>query len=91
MDRDKLLSQLTALDFMAVDLALYLNLHPCDTEVIEKYNCVIKEADMIRCEYEKLFGPLCSYRSASPENRWAWIENPWPWECSFNFNMIGKD
>lgn len=91
MNREKLLSQLTALDFMAVDLSLYLNTHTEDKQVVEKYNSIIKEANMMRAEYEKNFGPLCSYRSSAPNNKWEWIDNPWPWEYCFNFDIIGKE
>lgn len=87
MDRDALLSKLAALDFMAVDLSLYLNTHPSEKNVVEKYNSVIKEADMIRAEYERNFGPICSFRSAAPNNKWAWIDNPWPWEYCFNYSI----
>ncbi len=34
MNRDDLLRELTALDFVAVDLNLYLNTHPMDCEAI---------------------------------------------------------
>ncbi len=91
MDRDTLLSKLTALDFMAVDLSLYLNTHPNEKKVVEKYNSIIKEADIIRAEYEKNFGPLCSYRSFSPNNKWTWIDNPWPWDYCFSYNAFEKE
>ncbi len=44
MNREELLSSLTQLDFMAVDLGLYLNTHPDDTEAIDAYNQVIVAA-----------------------------------------------
>lgn len=87
MERDELLSTLTALDFMAVDLHLYLDTHPDDKEAIEKYNEIIREADSVRYEYEKEYGPLCSYRSASNNDRFDWINSPWPWQCDFNYNI----
>ena len=37
MNREELLSSLTQLDFMAVDLGLYLNTHPDDTEAIRSF------------------------------------------------------
>ena len=55
-DRDDLLKKLTELDFMAVDLQLFLNTHPTDTEAIALYNKVIKAADIIRAKYEKEYG-----------------------------------
>ena len=86
--REELLQKLTALDFAAVDLHLYLNTHPCDSKAIENYNCIIAEANAVRAHYEEAFGPLCGFRSESrDQNDWQWINEPWPWEQSFNFNL----
>lgn len=87
MSEMELLKKLTALDFMAVDLQLYLNTHPDDTVVLEKYNSVIKEADTLRCQYEKNYGPLFSFRSYVHSNKFNWIDNPWPWERDANFKI----
>lgn len=80
MSRDELLTELMQLDFMAVDLALYLNTHPDDTEVIEQYNKTIRAADVVRDKFESMYGPLCSFRSLSRECDFGWIDNPWPWQ-----------
>lgn len=87
MNKEELLKRLTILDFLAVDLQLYLNNHPEDTEAIDKYNSVIKEADAIRAMLEKVDGPLYSFRSYSKGNDFTWIDNPWPWEKEFNFKL----
>ena len=50
MNREELLSSLTQLDFMAVDLGLYLNTHPDDIEAIDAYNQVIVAADTVRAK-----------------------------------------
>jgi len=89
-ERDELLNQLTALDFMAVDLHLFLNTHPNNEEVICKYNEIIKLADTVRCKYEKLYGPLCSFRSLSKSD-FTWIDNPWPWQSEFNYSLIEEE
>lgn len=86
MDRDQVLNSLMTLDFMAVDLGLYLNTHPCDTKAIDKYNQIIAAADTVRAKYEQNFGPLCSFRSYA-QNGWNWIDSPWPWQKDANFNI----
>ena len=92
MNRDELLQNLTSLDFMAVDLGLYLNTHPTDQEAIAAYNKVITAADTVRMNYENEFGPLCSFRSyAQNETNWQWKDNPWPWQTSFNYSLAGKE
>jgi len=86
VNRDELLKRLTALDFMALDLALYLNTHPHCAEGIEKYNEAVTEADKCRQLFEINFGPLCSFRSVS-KKAWSWINNPWPWQTQSNFEL----
>ena len=79
-DRDTLLRELMALDFVAVDLGLYLNTHPHDVDILAKYNETVREADKLRMEYESLFGPLTLARSASRDVCYNWISKPWPWQ-----------
>lgn len=91
MNREDILNKLTVLDFMAVDLQLFLDTHPDNEKAIEKYNEVIREADSVRCQYEKLYGPLCSFRSMSSAGEFRWINNPWPWSEKFNYSLAGED
>lgn len=83
MKRESILRKLSALDFMTVDLQLFLDTHPNDNDAINIYNKICHEADKVRMEYENNYGPLCSYRSVSADG-WKWIDNPWPWESQFN-------
>jgi len=85
--RDALLKRLSILDFIAVDLQLFLDTNPDNTEAIEKYNSIINEAEAVRYEFEEMYGPLCSFRSMSPECYFKWIDCPWPWQCDFNFDV----
>ncbi len=91
MCEKELLKALTVLDFMAVDLQLYLDTHPDDAEVVNKYNDTIKQADMLRCEYEKKYGPLFSFRSYNHGDSFKWVDSPWPWEAKANFNINEGD
>lgn len=90
MNRDELLKQLTILDFMAVDLQLYLDTHPEDQEALEKYNQTVMQADTLRAEYENKYGPLFSFRSVGG-CKYRWVEDPWPWENKFNFKISEED
>ena len=92
MDRDELLKKLSELDFIAVDLALYLNTHPENTEAIQAYNQVITAADTVRMKYEEAYGPLCSFRSyATNTSHWEWNNNPWPWQAAGNISFAAKE
>ena len=83
--KEELLKQITALDFMMIDLHLYLNTHPNDRNALEKYNSIVMEANILKHDYEKYFGPLsygaCSYYP------WQWINEPWPLEYEANFKL----
>ena len=82
MDREEMLKTLSELDFIAVDLGLFLNTHPDNSEAIIAYNQVIAEA----------YGPLCSFRSyAANTQDWQWKDNPWPWQQAANFSLAGKE
>ena len=92
MDREELLKKLSELDFMAVDLALFLNTHPNHQEAIQTYNQIITAADAVRMKYEEAFGPLCSFRSyAADTENWQWKDAPWPWQKDANFSLAGKE
>lgn len=84
MDRNALLLKLSEVEFAAIDMQLYLDTHPCDRKAISKYNEFVMQAKMLREEYEKNHGPLMSYISPSDENKFTWIDEPWPWEREFN-------
>ncbi len=88
MNRDELLKAITAMDFYAVDMALYLNTHPDDSEALARYNAVVGEANTLRSQYENQFGPMYSFRSTSP-SPWQWMNDPWPWQSQFNFTLEG--
>ncbi|MCR4434307.1 MAG: spore coat protein CotJB [Clostridiales bacterium] len=89
-NRQKLLKQLSALDFMAVDLNLYLDTHPYDRDALLRYNSIVMQANALRSYYERMYGPLYSFRSTS-DYPWRWINNPWPWEYEFNFKLAGEE
>ena len=87
--REALLKQITILDFMAVDLQLYLNTHPTDKDALEMYNDCIDNARAAKKVYEQQFGPLTGFRSDAPDG-WTWSDEPWPWQAEFNFSMTDK-
>lgn len=90
MTRETLLKQLSALDFVAVDLQLFLDTHPNDKDALNQYNQINAQAAALRQQYESTCGPLWSFRSAS-QYPWQWINDPWPWQYNFNFKLAGDD
>lgn len=84
MDKKTILERLSALEFAAVDLQLFLDTHPDNKEAIAKYNSLLDEAADVREQYESTFGPLFSFVTMSKADMFTWINNPWPWEKDFN-------
>ncbi len=73
------LAELMALDFAIGELGLYLVTHAQDQEVLQLYWSYIKLANEGREKYEKRYGPL-TQTTLTPEDGYAWLKDPWPWE-----------
>lgn len=72
------LAELQALEFVLVELALYLDTHQDDREafaLFQKYTALEKEG---REKYESMCGPL-THRAAARGEKYAWLSDPWPW------------
>lgn len=81
-DRNALMRTIQSYGFAVLEVGLFLNTHPCDSEALayyEKYNTLLKEATET---YECNYGPL-TMKGVKGEN-WTWVRDPWPWEmdCS---------
>jgi spore coat protein JB len=86
-ERNTLLKQITVLDFMAVDLHLYLNTHPGDNSAITMYNEAVTRAAELREKFEARFGPMTAFRSTVTAEK-PWADDCWPWQADSNFNVV---
>lgn len=76
-----MLKRLQEMEFVAVELNLYLDTHPCDEEAINDYNCAVEVLRQMKKGYEAEFGPLFNFGwGGFSERPWQWAEGPWPWE-----------
>lgn len=75
-----LLEKLQAVDFVLVELNLYLNTHPDDLQAIEQFNKLTQERTAIANEYQILYGPLQNFGRAYSKYPWEWNQTPWPWQ-----------
>ena len=75
-----LLHQLQAIDFVLVDLALYLNTHPNDYEAIRQFNERSLERRKLKKQFETQFGILRQYGNSESQYPWNWSKTPWPWQ-----------
>lgn len=82
-ERDKLLKTIQRCDFVLYELQLYLDTHPNCQQALSAYRKhreIKKKAEDI---YISKYGPIIPQQSNAQE-KWDWVENPWPWERSEN-------
>lgn len=81
-DKQSMLRRLSSLRFAAWELHLFLDTHPSSEEARTKFDDYNQKADALEKEYITKYGPLRAREE--PEGRWAWINDPWPWETEGN-------
>jgi len=77
------LAELQALEFVLLELSLYLDTHQEDTEaftMFKQYSAMEKAA---KAAYESKFGPLTLVSAANGES-FRWLQDPWPWNYQQN-------
>lgn len=80
MNYNSLLLDIMKYTFYAIELNLYLDNFPNNTEATEDYKEISEKLDKLIYRYEQEFGPLTNFGSAAIENPRAWVNTPWPWE-----------
>lgn len=73
------LFELQAIDFVLVELTLYLDTHPNDTAALEQLNETAIRRKQMKEQFEARFGPLTQFQSPAGAP-FSWAELPWPWE-----------
>lgn len=78
------LVELQALEFVVLELGIYLDTHPEDTEALHFCSSSMRPWKRpLRPPYESKFGPLMKSSAASGE-RYNWLQDPWPWNFQQN-------
>jgi len=78
-EREALLFQVMQYKFALIELNLYLDTHPNDTEMIRLYNKYQQQANEMIRAYEQKYGPIMQ-NSLSEDNNFSWETYSWPWE-----------
>ena len=76
----EMLTDIDALSFAMIDLNLYLDVYPNDSEKIELYNNYLNQKEELIKKYEKEYGPLTTMSKELGKAPWAWDDKPWPWK-----------
>jgi spore coat protein JB len=83
MDKSQLCRQLTAEQFAAFDVRLYLDTHPHDADALSRFCKYHSEYADTKEKYELMYGPI-SPDSAAMSDTYTWPDDPWPWESEAN-------
>ena len=79
--KDTHLNQLRALDFVILELGLYLDTHPYDAEAFSLYQNYVEMEKAARAAYVEQHGPLVQ-TDAAMDGAFTWYKGPWPWQYS---------
>jgi spore coat protein JB len=74
------MEELQAVDFVLVELTLYLDTHPDDYEAINQFNQFAKERRRLKKVVESMYGPLQQFGNSYSGYPWNWNDGPWPWQ-----------
>lgn len=75
-----LMEQLQAVDFVLVELNLYLDTHDQDVDAINQFNHYVKERKRLKKLIESNYGPLMHFGHSYSGTPWNWNDPPWPWQ-----------
>ena len=79
-DKSAALYEISMVDFLLVDLKLYLDTHPTDRNVMmlfDQYRNSYKKAIDL---YQSKYGPLSLKDADVNDGYWSWNKCPWPWD-----------
>lgn len=79
MTKCELLNRISEVQFVCVELNLYLDTHPEDGDARNDYLAYSRLLEGLIGEYEAEYGPLQGF-GHSPTEKGCWVCSKWPWE-----------
>lgn len=79
-EKGKLLLDLRMYNQALIDLNLFLDLKPNDTNIINIRADYLSKYNKTRENYEKKYGPIGLDSEYTKQSPWAWDEDNFPWE-----------
>ncbi|GAB2702007.1 spore coat protein CotJB [Paenibacillus thermoaerophilus] len=77
----QMLLEIQTIDFVLVELTLYLDTHPWDTQALQQFNQFAQARKPIVQAFEAAYGPLSGFgTSVEVGETWRWSQTPWPWQ-----------
>lgn len=80
---DTPLAELQALEFVVLELNLYLDTHKDDEEAFKLFKQFSAMEKAAKAAYESKYGPVM-VQSAATGDSFQWLSDPWPWNFAQN-------
>ena len=80
-DQAKMLTCIDALSFAMIDLNLYLDIYPNDTNMLNLRDKYLKEYETAKKNYETKYGAITTYSETLNKTPWNW-DSSFPWEVN---------
>jgi spore coat protein JB len=77
------LAELQALEFVVLELNIYLDTHKDDTEAFNLFKQFSAMEKAAKAAYESKYGPITK-ESAAAGDSYQWLSDPWPWNFAQN-------
>lgn len=78
------MTELQALEFVVLELGLYLDTHPDDAEAFSLFRQYVDMEKAAKTAYEAKYGPLFLSSAANAGESFRWLDGPWPWNFERN-------
>lgn len=79
-EQAKLLAEIRQIQFVCVDLMLYLDTHPNDERATMDFSSYSQQLMMLVREYETTYHTLVNSGMGYTGDVYNWAQVPWPWE-----------
>lgn len=79
MNQSELLNAISEIQFVCVELNLYIDTHPDDSDALADYNRYSELLKSLIMEYEEQYEPLMGFGHSAIE-KGSWVYSAWPWE-----------
>lgn len=77
------LAELQALEFVLLELGIYLDTHKDDAEAFAMFKQFSAMEKAAKAAYESKFGPITKETAATGDS-YQWLSDPWPWNFAQN-------
>ncbi len=78
-NKEQMLKDISIVDFVLVELMLYLDTHPTDRSAMDYFNHYSRVKKQMEREFSQKYFPLTKDQAES-NKEWRWGAAPLPWE-----------